>query len=120
MVKIFKGVTGIALGADRGAIAVYTTKGKSGRDWRQKGFDFYKRSGYAAGRDFYEMDHSKIKPESISSDIRTTLYWIPEIKIKDGKAIIEFYNDDVCKKIKVVIEGMDKNGKLLHAEKEIE
>lgn len=120
MVKIFKGVTGIALGADRGAIAVYTTKGKSGRDWRQKGFDFYKRSGYAAGRDFYEMDYSKIKPESISSDIRTTLYWNPNIKIKDGKAIIEFYNDDVCKKIKVVIEGMDKNGKLLHAEKEIE
>jgi hypothetical protein len=120
MVKIFKGVTGIALGADRGAIAVYTTKGKSGRDWRQKGFDFYKRSGYASGREFYEMDYSKLKPESISSDIRTTLYWNPEINIKDGKAIIEFYNDDVCKKFKVVIEGMDKNGKLLHAEKEIE
>ncbi len=120
LVKIFKGVSGIALGATRGAIALYTTKGKSGRDWRQKGFDFYKRSGYAAGRDFYEMDYSKIKPESISSDIRTTLYWNPNIKIKDGKAIIEFYTDDVCKKIKVVIEGMDKNGKLLQAEKEIE
>jgi hypothetical protein len=41
----------------------------------------------------------------------------PEIKITDGKANIEFYNDDVCKKFKVVIEGIDANCKLLYAEK---
>jgi len=120
MVKIFKGATGIALGADRGAIALYTIKGRSGRDWRQKGFDYYKRSGYSVTREFYEMDHSKINQEAMISDIRTTLYWNPDIKIKDGKATIEFYNDDVCKKFKVVIEGVDANGKLLHVEKEIE
>lgn len=120
LVKIFKGVTGIALGADRGAIAIYTVKGSSGRDWRQKGFDFFKRSGYSVPREFYEMDYSKINPENTNPDIRTTIYWNPQVKTKDGKALIEFYNDDVCKKFKVVIEGMDANGKLLHAEKEIE
>lgn len=120
LVKIFKGNTGIALGADRGAIAVYTTKGKTGRDWRQKGFDFFRRSGYSVSREFYAMDHSTINPESLASDIRPTLYWNPGIKIINGKATIEFYNDDLCKKFKVMIEGMDKNGKLLHAEKEIE
>ena len=120
LVKIFKGATGIALGADRGAIAIYTVKGSSGRDWRKKGFDFFKRSGYSVTREFYEMDYSGINPENKNPDIRTTIYWNPEVKIKDGKAIIEFYNDDVCKKFKVVIEGMDANGKLLHAEKEIQ
>jgi len=120
LIKIYKGNTGIALGADRGAISIYTTKGKTGRDWRQKGFDYFKRAGYSVNREFYEMDYSKVKSDSIPSDIRTTLYWNPAIKIKDGKGTIEFYNDDVCRKFKVVIEGMDKNGKLLHAEKEIE
>lgn len=120
LIKIYKGNTGIALGADRGAISIYTTKGKTGRDWQQKGFDYFKRSGYSVNREFYEMDYSKVKSDSIPSDIRTTLYWNPAIKIKDGKGTIEFYNDDVCKKFKVLIEGMDKNGKLLHAEKEIE
>lgn len=120
IVKIFKGVTGIALGADRGAIAIYTTKGSTGRDWRQKGFDFYKRSGYSVTREFYKMDYAEVNPQNINADIRTTVYWNPHIKITGEKAIIEFYNDDVCKKFKVVIEGMDANGKLLYAEKEIE
>ncbi len=120
MIKVFKGVTGIALGADRGAIAIYTIKGRSTRDWRDKGFDIYRRSGYSAMREFYEMDYSQVRPNNDIADIRTTIYWNPEIKIKDGKAIIEFYNDDVCKKFKVVIEGVDANGKLLHVEKEIE
>lgn len=120
LVKIFKGNTGIALGAIRGAIAIYTTKGKTGRDWRQKGFDFFGKSGYSVTREFYTMDYSKVKTESIASDIRTTLYWNPDIRVNNGKVTIEFFNDDVCKKFKVVIEGMDKNGKLLYAEKEIE
>lgn len=119
LIKIYKGNTGIALGATRGAIAVYTVKGKSGRDWRDKGFDFYKRSGYSVSREFYAMDYSQIKPESNKADLRNTLYWEPQLLVKDGKAIIEFYNDDVCRKFKVVVEGVDKDGKLLHAEKEI-
>ncbi|GAB2820020.1 hypothetical protein [Ferruginibacter profundus] len=120
IVKVYKGVTGIALGADRGAIALYTLKGKSTRDWRQKGFDFFKKNGFTVSREFYEMDYSKLNPESSFSDVRTTLYWNPDIKIQDGKAVINFYNDDSCKKFKVVAEGIDSNGKLLHIEKLIQ
>jgi hypothetical protein len=120
LIKIYKGTTAIALGANRGAIAIYTVKGRSFNDWRKKGFDFFKKSGYSLSKEFFVMDYSKLNPESSFSDIRTTLYWNPEIKIKDGKATIDFYNDDVCKKFKVVIEGIDANGKLLHAEKEME
>jgi hypothetical protein len=120
MVKIFKGVTGIALGADRGAIALYTNKGRSTRDWRQKGFDLFKKSGYSVSREFYAMDHSKLNPEDSLSDIRPTLYWNPAIKVKDGRATIEFFNDDVARKFRVIIEGIDENGKLLHLDRAIE
>lgn len=120
LVKIYKGVTAITLGASRGAIALYTKKGVSTRDWRDKGFDMFKRSGYSVNREFYYMDYSKIKSENIPTDVRPTLYWNPQMKIKDNKAVIEFYNDDACKKFNVVMEGIDANGKLFHAEKVIE
>jgi hypothetical protein len=120
LVKIYKGNTAITLGANRGAIALYTVKGRSTRDWRKKGFDFFKKLGYAASREFNPIDYSIIKPASKFTDLRTTIYWNPNIGIKDGKALIEFYNDDVCKKFKVVIEGIDADGKLLHIEKNIE
>ena len=120
LVKVFKDNTAIALGAIRGAIAVYTLKGKTGRDWRQKGFDFVKRPGYSVSREFYGMDYSRLNRESLFSDIRPTIYWNPELKLKEGKGLIEFYNDDICKKFKIIIEGIDANGKLLHLEKLVE
>jgi hypothetical protein len=54
------------------------------------------------------------------SDIRPTLYWNPAIKVKDGRATIEFFNDDVARKFRVIIEGIDENGKLLHLDRAIE
>jgi hypothetical protein len=120
LVKVYKGNTAIALGADRGAIALYTVKGKSTRDWRKKGFDFIKKLGYSIVREFSEIDYSKINPNNEFEDVRTTLYWNPNIKILNGKAIIDFYNDDITKKFKVVVEGIDEDGKLLHIEKELE
>jgi hypothetical protein len=120
LVKVFKGNAGIALGATRGAIALYTVKGKSTKDWRKKGFDFIKKLGYSVNREFNTLDYGQLKPDDNFSDLRTTLYWNPNITVKDGKAVIEFYNDDVCKKFKVIVEGIDSDGKILHQEKEIE
>jgi hypothetical protein len=121
LIKVFKGATAIGLGADRGAIGVYTIKGKSGRDWRDKGFDFVKRKGYTATREFYHMDYSKLNPESYFTDERTTLYWNPLLPVnKNGKIVIQFYNDDKCTQFNVIISGIDANGKLLHIEKVIQ
>lgn len=117
LVKVYKGATAIALGASRGAIAFYTIKGKSVNDWRKKGFDFFKKDGYSVNKEFFVMDYAKLNPESSFTDIRPTLYWNPSLSLADGKKIFEFYNDDVCKKFRVVIEGIDSNGKLFFAEK---
>jgi hypothetical protein len=120
LLKVYKGNSAITLGASRGAIALYTVKGKSTRDWRQKGFDFIKRLGYSVDREFSEINYSKINPDESYKDIRPTLYWNPSLKQTGNNATIEFYNDDICKKFKIVVEGIDENGKLLYAEKIIE
>ena len=120
LLKVYKGNAAIILGANRGAIALYTVKGKSVRDWRQKGFDFIKKQGYSVVREFSEINYSKFKPEETFKDIRPTLYWNPSLKQTGNMGIIEFYNDDICKKFKIVVEGIDENGKLLHVEKVIE
>ncbi|RYY68090.1 MAG: hypothetical protein EOO13_13245 [Chitinophagaceae bacterium] len=120
LIKVFKGVTGIALGADRGAIAVYTNKGGTKTDWRTKGFDFIKKAGYSVKKEFYYMDYAKVKPDTEMVDNRPTLLWQPDIKIVNGKAVIEFYNDDFANQFKVVLEGMDENGKLFSIEKIVE
>jgi hypothetical protein len=118
LVKIFKGNTAIVLGADRGAIAVYTRKGTSGRDWRKRGFDAFRLSGYAVSREFYHPVHTVA---SQMPDRRPTLYWNPHlIKGANGKAVISFYNDDVAKKFKVVVQGIDKDGKLLSIEQVVQ
>ena len=121
MVKVYKGITGIALGADRGAIAIYTTKERSVKDWRNKGFNSFSRLGYSTTRGFFSPDYSKIKPEITFTDRRTTLFWQPELKInKDQKSLISFYNDDFAKKFKITVEGIDKDGNLIHIVKNAE
>jgi hypothetical protein len=58
--------------------------------------------------------------ESMDHDVRPTIYWDPNVTITNNKAVVEFYNDDVCKKFKIVLEGIDANGRLLHVEKIVE
>ena len=117
LIKVYKGATAIALGASRGAIAFYTIKGRSVKDWRSKGFESFKKEGYAVTKEFFVMDYSKLNPQSSFTDIRPTLFWNPSLSLGEGKKIFEFYNDDVCKKFRVVIEGIDSDGKLFFAEK---
>jgi len=121
MVKVYKGVTGIALGADRGAIAIYTTKERSVKDWRMKGFNSFIRLGYSIARDFFSPDYSNLSPETSFNDKRTTLSWQPNLKINNAqKTLISFYNDDFAKKFRITVEGIDKDGNLIYIEKKAE
>lgn len=120
LVKIWKGPSAYVLGAPRGAIAIYTAKGRSGKDWRDKGFDFFRKEGYSVVREFYAADYSVTDPKSSFPDIRETLYWNPSLRANSsGKAKIVFYNDDVAKQFKVSIQGIDDDGKLISIEKVI-
>jgi len=110
---------GAAGGGAGGAVAVYTKKGASKTD--VKGLNEVKLFGYSALKEFYMPDYEKT-PDANTVDYRTTLYWNPFILMdtKNRRVNIPFYNSDNCKKIKVVIEGLNENGQLTREEKVFE
>jgi hypothetical protein len=118
LVKVFKGATSYLLGSPNGAIAMYTIKGKSTKDWREKGFDFFKKVGYSISRNFLAPNYNTIKPPYDFNDIRPTLQWIPHFKVnKEGLTKNTFFTDETTKKVKIIVQGIDANGKLIYAEK---
>ncbi len=122
MIKVFRPpfMGGFGGGAG-GAIAVYTKKGAAANE-NVKGLDFARIPGYTPPKQFYSPDYSKVDPSHSADDFRTTLYWNPFV-ITDAntrRLLFTFYNNDVSKKLRVVIEGVNIEGKLTRIEKTIE
>jgi hypothetical protein len=119
LVKFYEaGFVGVGSGSPGGALAVYT-KEKSNKDLPPDKLDFVEMVGYAITKEFYHPDYSTPLPKHARPDNRTTLYWNPDVfSDGDAKAVkINFYNNDFSKKFKVVMEGFDATGKLVHIEK---
>jgi hypothetical protein len=117
LIKVFRppffGATG---GGAGGAIAIYTKKG-GGDNSAVKGLDFTTIYGYSAIKEFYMPDYEKTNIDA--PDYRTTLYWNPFLILdkKTRRVKIPFYNTDNCKKIRVVIEGINRMGQFTREEK---
>ena len=118
LIKVFRPpFFGASGGGAGGAIAVYTKKG-GGDNSKVKGLDFTNIYGYSAVKEFYMPDYEKTNTPDVA-DYRSTLYWNPFI-IMDRttrRIKIPFYNTDNCKKIRVVIEGINKLGQFTREEK---
>lgn len=101
----------------RGAIAVYTKKPTTGNQL-VKSLSYTILSGYTPVKQFYSPDYSVIEKSDVP-DYRTTLYWKPFILTdKDHHSItLTFYNNDITKRIKILIEGCNEDGKLVSMEK---
>jgi hypothetical protein len=124
MVKVFRPGSGVGFGGGAGGtIAVYTKKGSENKvDPTIKGLDHSNVLGYSAIREFYAPDYI-IRPELMDvEDIRTTLYWKPWILTDKGTqhVTIQFYNNDISRKLRLVLEGFNADGKLTSIEKIIE
>jgi hypothetical protein len=123
MVKVFS--PGSAAGMDNaggGVIAVYTKKGQDKKpDPSIKGLDMTRVLGYSVIREFYSPDYL-INPEPESEDVRTTLYWNPNLTVDKGKTsfTIPFYNSDVTHEFRIILEGLNEDGKLIHLEQIVE
>jgi hypothetical protein len=119
MVKVFRPpFFGAPGGGSGGAIAVYTKKGANlNKDI--KGLDFVNIPGYSRMKEFYSPDYSKYDDRHSHADYRPTLYWNPFILTdKDSRRVLfTFYNNDVTKKFRVIIEGCNTEGKLTRIEK---
>lgn len=121
-VKVFRPGSGVGFGGGSGGvIAIYTKKGgdeKRGDDPNFKGLDRALLIGYAMPRQFYSPNYLENSPENLGEDLRKTLYWKPYVLTdKDSRRVnIDFFNNDITKKFRVVMEGFNEDGKLTHIE----
>lgn len=101
-----------------GAIAIYTRQGGD-QTANMEGLHSESILGYDSMRDFYVPDYSTDSANNDANDLRTTLYWNPQVITtnENNQATITFFNNDVSKAFRVVIEGMTGNGRLVHLEK---
>lgn len=121
LVKFFEaGFVGVGSSSPGGALAVYT-KERQTENTPEK-LDFFEFTGYSMTKEFFNPDYSSVDPEKAKPDYRTTLYWNPNVFTEPGNNSFKFkfYNNDFSKKFRVIMEGFDAQGRLIHSERVIE
>jgi hypothetical protein len=69
--------------------------------------------GFYKAKEFYTPQYNKVSKGASGPDLRTTVYWKPDIVTdKDGKATFSFFNADIKGTYRVLIEGIDIDGNL--------
>jgi hypothetical protein len=105
-------------GGRKGTVAIYTKK-FSPEELRQSNHEgSYQITGYTIAKEFYSPDYSNAAADSITDDRRKTIFWEPSLSLgRDHKnASISFYNSNYAKRFRVIVEGMNSNGALIHKE----
>ena len=110
------GYTAIYGGRAANGILLITTKRGGGNYSIQRfspGIITYSPKGYYKARVFYSPQYDNPKTNTLIPDLRTNIYWKPNIITgKDGKASFEYFNADGRGTYRVVVEGIDNNGSL--------
>jgi len=124
MVKVFRPGSELILGGSgSGAIVIYTKKGEKNKiDPTIKGLEQTRIVGYSITKEFYSPDYTQKNDFDNVEDVRSTLYWNPLILTEKSnkKTTIQFFNNDISRKLRVVLEGMNTEGKLTRVEKIIQ
>lgn len=122
-IKVFRPPFMGGFGGANGAIAIYTKKGgEMVQDNSIKGLSMVKLAGYSPVKQFYSPNYGEYNSLHESNDLRTTLYWDPNLYFdKDKKKLtVTFYNSDITKKVRVIMEGVNNMGKLTRVEEVLE
>ena len=119
LVKFFEaGFVGVGSSFPGGALSVYTKEKFDNNEKVEKLADIT-YDGYAISKEFYSPDYANSSVKHPIYDIRTTLFWNPDLFTNSTTTSLRFnfFNNDLSKKLKVIVEGFDAAGKLLHLEK---
>ncbi|MBO9564927.1 MAG: hypothetical protein J7621_19280 [Niastella sp.] len=121
-VKTYVGAETFAVGPFNGAILVYTHKGVTvGKSIYDKTFAKSQLGGYSPVREYFTPDYSLNPALQTMPDNRITLLWSPRVATnKDGKATIKFFNNDKSTRVKVLIQGLDADGRFIYQEQILE
>ncbi len=101
---------------------------KKGNEWQEgvksmpSNLSKFKIEGYSPIKEFYSPNYDEPNPGHNNADVRSTLLWQPYILLNkvNNKAAVSFFNNDISKRLKIVLEGINEEGKLIHIEKIIE
>ncbi len=113
-VDVLKGPSAAMYGSQgaNGAVAVYTRRGSNAtpRGGRQ-GIINFTHPGYSATREFYAPRYDTQKPEHVKPDLRSTLFWEPNIVFDEsGQATVSLYTSDQPGTYEVRLEGLTQQG----------
>ncbi|MDN3548897.1 TonB-dependent receptor plug domain-containing protein [Mucilaginibacter aquaedulcis] len=114
-VEVLKGATAAIYGMyGGGGVLIITSKGPKSRIYNtySGGIVTTMPKGYYKARQFYVPNYSGLYAGGKTADRQTTVYWNPNIIVKDGKASFEYFNSDNKGTYKVTLEGIDANGTL--------
>ena len=125
MVKVFRPpFFGSMGGGSGGAIAIYTKKGgdfRSDNTKSNKSMQSTLLVGYTRFKEFFNPQYEN-PTENNETDIRTTLYWNPYVitNKKSPRFKVQFFNNDISKKLQIVLEGVNADGKMTRVVKLLE
>lgn len=68
--------------------------------------------GYSSKIEYYTPQYPN-GPIQGDADYRRTLYWNPEVKVSNGRAEVEFYNNSYTKSLHISAEGITSNGEFI-------
>ncbi|ASU36489.1 carboxypeptidase regulatory-like domain-containing protein [Mucilaginibacter xinganensis] len=117
-VEILLGTHGAAIYgsiASGGAVIVTTKTGRRINNYYKEapGVITVKPIGFYKARQFYVPKYGHAASENTMKDLRTTIYWNPDIITdRDGNVSFSYFNADGKGSYRVVIEGMDIEGNL--------
>jgi hypothetical protein len=108
--------TGIYGGRASGGVLVITTKRGENNSVLQNyapGLLVYNPKGYSKTRMFYSPQYDDPKTNTRVADLRTTIFWKPDILTdKNGASSVSYFDADSKGTYKVVIEGIDADGSI--------
>jgi hypothetical protein len=80
-----------------------------------------KFSGYDEPRIFYSPKHYAKLESDYKPDLRTTLFWEPDIEVENNKTVfLNYFNADIPSKVMVIAEGITTSGIPVTGETEYE
>jgi hypothetical protein len=119
-VKVFNpSAAGAIRSSGGGVISIYTKKGGDSNIPGESKLGVVNLYGYSAVKEFYSPDYASSATDVLYEDLRKTLYWNPFIILEKSKKRFkfQFYNNDITSRFRIVLEGLNEEGKLVHVEK---
>ena len=123
-IDILKGIQTVGYFSAKDPIIIAITTKKGGSQYNHKYMDSNMATWIPLG---YQQPIEKYSPHYDSPlsdhpnkpDLRTTIYWKPNLQIKDGKASFSFFTADSPSTYQITVEGVSNNGRRFRKEETI-